>query len=159
MQEAEVSLGALSAIGCRFTLRTYSEEEDGFYCPVLIAAFDGEYRHGARGNDDAVYLTAMLSAAVSAWHPLALVLDFKDLTYTWGDMMDSPLRFGEEHRHWEGGLATTVVASSRNEPALRSLIDALMGDDPDDWLCPTREAAIAKVLERRKAQLAAIQSR
>lgn len=155
MHEEEVSFSALSAITCRFALQHYSDKDDGFSCKLLIAGFEGEYRHGGEGNDDAVYMASMLRAAFSAWHPTALVLDFEHLSYEWGDYMDAPLRASEEERSWEGGLATAVVSSALNERALRSLIDCVVGEDPDGWLCPTRESAVARVLEQWKEKCAA----
>ena len=151
MEEIAISFDALSDINCRFVLQHYDADKDGVDCVVLIAAFDGEYREGAQGNNDAVYMTAMLCAAFCAWTPLALVIDLEKLGYTWGDMMESPLRAGETYRRWAGGLATMVVASPRNERALRSLIDSVIGDDPDDWLRPSREEAIACVLDKCRA--------
>lgn len=155
MKEEDLSFAALSAITCRFTRQQYRENEDGFFCEILIASFEGEYRHGGAGNDDAIYMAAMLRAAFSAWHPAALVLDFEHLIYEWGDYMDAPLRASEEERRWEGGIPTAVVASALNERGLRSLVDEVMGDDPDDWLCPSRDAAIARVLEKWKQKRAA----
>lgn len=155
MKEEEVSFEALSTIACRFTLQNYNDKDDGFYCKLLIAAFDGAYRHGGAGNDDGVYMASMLRAAFSAWHPTALVLDFEHLSYEWGDYMDAPLRASEEERSWEGGIPTAVVTSALNERALRSLVDCVIGEDPGDWLCPAREAAIARVLEQWKKKRAA----
>lgn len=155
MTEEEVSLDLLSEITCDFSLQRYSEKEDGFYCTLLIAAFDGEYRHGSEGNDDADYMSAMLNAAFAVWQPLALVLDLRKLSYEWGDMMDAPLTAGQSYRAWMGGLPTVAISSSRNERALHSLIDQVMSEDPAAWLFPTREDAIARVLEKYKAQRAA----
>ncbi|MDP6705311.1 MAG: hypothetical protein QF893_03115 [Alphaproteobacteria bacterium] len=152
MQEKEAGLGALSAIDCDFKVQEYREAEDGFFCNLLIAEFAGEYGHGARGNDDGVFMTAMLRAGFSAWAPWVLVLDLAELRYEWGDMMESALRAGEDYRPWDGGLATAVVASPLNEAALRSLIDNVIGDDPDDWLRPSRDAAIAFALDKWRAK-------
>ena len=152
MKEEDVGLDELSAIACRFKKRTYTRETDGFYCPLLISAFDGAYRHGAAGNDDGIYMSAMLQAGFAAWQPLALVIDLRKLAYEWGDMMSAPLTAADDYRAGIGVLATTVVASGRNERALRSLIEDELQGDPDDWLFASVDIAVDRVLKKFRAK-------
>jgi hypothetical protein len=53
----------------------------------LVIAYHGVYQPGSAGHGDALYIVATASAARKAWYSSATILDFRDLTYTWGDEM------------------------------------------------------------------------
>jgi hypothetical protein len=58
---------------------------------VLVAKFAGHYRPGHRGAPDAGFIQGMTQAGLIVWQPAALVLDLRELSYTWGDDMEEVL--------------------------------------------------------------------
>ena len=61
------------------------------YPEFLVIRYTGEYRVGSAGNPDANYIFATATGAHAAWHSNAIILDFTDLSYTWGDDMERVL--------------------------------------------------------------------
>lgn len=61
---------------------------------VLVVAFEGEYGYGCKGNSDSTYIHAMLTAAEAVWETSFVVLDYRAMSYQWGDQL--PLGCGPE---------------------------------------------------------------
>jgi hypothetical protein len=125
---------------------------------ALIIRFVGQYGVGHIGNPDAIYMTAVASAGLDAWHPNRLVFDFRELEYTWGDMLDSVLRAGKGRvsvlelicSGKSSGLKdmqprdipTAVVVSDKCREAVTSLLVQEMREDPAKWLFDSLQAAL-----------------
>ena len=95
---------------------------------VLVMAVRGVWGHGSAGNPDARAMLARARAALVAWDPDALVFDFRELDYQWGDAMLALLDVDTEVPLVP--LATEVVAGPRSVAALTSL-GAAVGSDLD----------------------------
>jgi hypothetical protein len=85
----EVRLADLSRITHAYHLVTPPESAAG---ETLIIRFAGVYGVGSKGNSDAAYMKAVATAGLAAWGPSLLVFDFRELDYSWGDMLDPVLR-------------------------------------------------------------------
>ena len=88
--------------------------------------FNGVCGHGSGGNGDATYMMAVTVAAIAFSEPFALIFDFSELEYVWGDMMTNVLSAGED-RGENHEMPMAIVVSDRCEPALRSLLLKEMG--------------------------------
>lgn len=88
----------------------------------LVVRYRGRYRDGGAGRGDAHYIMATTRAAQAAWFAPCLVLDFRELTYHWGDEMEWATSLNRHHAI-EWPLRIVVGAGCR--AALRSLL----GDD------------------------------
>ena len=55
---------------------------------MLHVQFAGHYHSGSGGTTDALFMYAMARAAVTAWEPDGLILDYSQLEYHWGDEME-----------------------------------------------------------------------
>jgi hypothetical protein len=106
--------------------------------PLVVLRFVGTYRIGCQGNPDALWMTTMVCAAKKAFRPGGIVLDFQQLSYEWGDMIDRPIR-----EAWCEDVRPAVVTSPRCHPALVSLF-ASEGED-GERLFATMEAAVCAV--------------
>lgn len=85
---------------------------------ILIAKFIGTYRPGSSGAPDACFIIGITTAACEMWGPSALILDFRQLSYVWGDEMDWLLGdFGETMRR-----PTAIVGSELCLPAIGTLL-------------------------------------
>ena len=122
-------------------------------CEVLILAFDGKYRPGARGNRDADFMTKTIEKELKIHSPYGLILDFRCLHYEYGDMMDGVLLFTEDT--WLGETCpTVVVASHLNRNGLSGLVLHVIGDTIAEWLFNTIDDALAEIDRRHQAKYA-----
>ncbi|MEQ9363467.1 MAG: hypothetical protein RIF32_04450 [Leptospirales bacterium] len=64
------------------------EEGTNRFHYLLIARVIGQYRDGSRGNSDARYIRGMISTAVELWRPAGVIIDFTQMKYEWGDMLE-----------------------------------------------------------------------
>jgi hypothetical protein len=95
-------------------------------------------------------MTAMIVAGLEAWRPEALILDLRQLRYSWGDEMHDTLAAASG---WCGrSFPTAVVASGLNREALTSLVIQEMGGDPRKLLFESIEDAVAAVDRQQYAE-------
>lgn len=107
---------------------------------VLVVSASGEYRRGSLGNPDARAMRAEILRGIGAYSPLAVVLDWRELDYAWGDGLLMVLAdvgsvllddyANDPHRDLLPPL--NIVTSSRCRPALFSLL-GLSPDQPPAW--------------------------
>src|SRR5687768_15039013 len=90
---------------------------------LLVIKYRGHYREGASGHDDAVYIRATANAAMTAWYTDALLLDFSELQYTWGDEMEWAFGLGPAFRT-ECVYPLVILAGPACRDALKSLSPA-----------------------------------
>jgi hypothetical protein len=120
---------------------------------VLVVEAKGETGVGSASNADAIYIEAMAVAGLISWSPSALVFDFRELTYEWGDHFTSTLSAGRFVQTCNT-LPTAVVVSGKCREGFESLIsDEMFDEDPSDWLFQSLEAATSAVLERPRSDL------
>ena len=55
---------------------------------ILVVSYSGNYKIGARGNEDAVYMEAKRDLGLSKSGADAVMIDFRELNYVWGDMIE-----------------------------------------------------------------------
>ncbi|MFO0926306.1 MAG: hypothetical protein U0736_04605 [Gemmataceae bacterium] len=84
MQFRPVRVEDETSVQCQFQLESTGQNR---FTSVLIARFSGDYKDGAAGHPDAVYMAGMLRMGIEMWGPAAVVLDLTDLRYEWGDEM------------------------------------------------------------------------
>jgi hypothetical protein len=82
----ERTLGELSQIKVRYFLGPSRHQP---YLPILVISYNGTYPPGSAGNDDAQYMRAMAKAGVVAFEASGVIHDLSELTYEWGDRLDS----------------------------------------------------------------------
>ncbi len=119
---------------------------------ILVVAFRGEYRVGSAGNDDAYFMHAVASAGVEARGPSAIILDFSDLKYVWGDMLErvydaAPQREGS-------GQTFAVVVGKESREALRTLELGELSNEPITtipWIHENLEAAFGYLISQMSA--------
>ncbi len=116
---------------------------------ALILAFDGEYRPGAMGNRDAGFMIAAIRRELEALKPYGLILDFRNLRYEYGDMMDGVLLFTED-TPLADTCPTLVVTSSLNRSGLVGVVVGLIGDSVAQWLFYSVKSALAEIDRRHR---------
>ncbi|MBN9519395.1 hypothetical protein J0H58_12875 [bacterium] len=82
MEIRDFDLHTLSALSYR--MRTC--EFGGTWNPTaLILEFSGVYGWGSQGNGDADFIAAIKAAALEVLHVEAVVFDFREMSYEWGN--------------------------------------------------------------------------
>ncbi len=64
------------------------EKESRHFFDCLVARVNGRYRDGSTGNPDAYFLHGLIKTAVDLWSPKAVIIDFTNFQYDWGDMLE-----------------------------------------------------------------------
>ncbi len=138
MKRVERDLDDLSTL----THEVYGLAEEGSEALICVLEFHGDYGVGSRGAGDAAYMRASAMASITAWHTACLVLDLRDLSYSWGGELltaiQAPHEFADEDD--DNVFPVVVVASERNYTALRSLLETA-DEDVDRWLFASMDAA------------------
>ncbi len=143
MKLSTVSLEELSSL----THEVKLPETEKFQTPAFkVISYHGEYRYGAGGKSDALYICATATAAHKAWYTEGIIIDFSDLKYEWGDEME-----------WVFGIAQggrtkcifplVVLVGSKSKQAIQTLI-------PDEYaeLCSETFADAVALIERKRLE-------
>jgi hypothetical protein len=129
----EVTFSQLSDIEYNIYLVNSSVKD---YLDIMIIQFTGHYGFGSKGNPDAVFMVAIVNAALSAWKPDALILDFTNLEYEWGDRIEE--LFGLT------SIPLALIVGPRSEEGIRTLllgIDSTESIDQIGWVFKDFESA------------------
>ena len=111
---------------------------------VLLIQFAGDFRKGAEGNTDGLFMAAMTKAALAAWSGWGLILDLRKLRYHGGESIVDALTAGNDE--WEDApYPTRVVVSNACLKGLTVLLEDKIAEDPDDWLFDSPEQALASI--------------
>lgn len=85
----------------------------------------------------------VMTELLESEHPDALILDFCDLKYSWGDEMARTLQAPME---WFGGeFPVAIITSELNREGLTSLVRDEMLREPSDWLSDSEETALTLI--------------
>jgi hypothetical protein len=89
--------------------------EKGSYFPdTLVIKFNGKYRDGSSGDNDAKLMKGVILTALDIWQPRTFLLDLTDFEYNWGDYID--YIFDEERNQ-----KLAVLVGDKNRKALSTL--------------------------------------
>ena len=121
---------------------------------VLVVAFAGVYPPGSRGNRHGHYMKARTAFGLVAFDPSCIVLDLRELEYTWGNTLLGVFQVVHEITGEEGEAPIPVLAvtSEKCRAAFLSLVTPVGGDAPD-WHFESLDEAIAAGRERAREWL------
>lgn len=123
-------------IECRFH---FPEIHGKILRSVLIVSFSGAYPPGSKGNRHGEYIAIMAMYGLVAFQPACLVLDFSDLSYSWGNTL---LRvFDEVGERGEPPLPVLAVTSEKCREAFLSLVTPVGASEPQ-WHYHSLEQAV-----------------
>ena len=100
-----------------------SNLRDTHLVETLIISFHGSYRYGSAGRSDAGLIKGIIKTGITVFDPFAVLIDFSDLEYTWGDNLD--LSFEETD-----STPTAILVSDKCGRAMSTLEFGL--DTPKD---------------------------
>lgn len=66
-----------------FEAKTFQVEGE----EVILVSFNGEYPNGSKGNVHGKFIAEQAIQAVYNYYPYCLILDFRKMTYSWGNTL------------------------------------------------------------------------
>jgi hypothetical protein len=118
---------------CPFEKHSYGE--------ALIVSFKGVYGYGSQGNGDAVFMEAIIKAALTAFEPLGLIIDLREMQYEWGDLIVRAFGAGDS-QYVNAPFPTVAIMSDLNREGLTSLVLEEIGEEPSELLYESLEEAM-----------------
>lgn len=108
---------------------------------AVIATFRGE----AAATHELIHFFSAMEKAImellESEQPTALILDLRELKYTWGDEMAQMLSVVSS---WSGGdFPIAIIISDLNREGLTSLVREELFLDPAEWLSNSVDEAVA----------------
>lgn len=91
---------------------------------ILILQYSGILARGSGCNDACDEMLWQGRQIVQKVHPHAILIDFSDLEYSWGNRLDGIMDIGycdEQIQGWEDGIHTAILAGPQCEAGLRTL--------------------------------------
>jgi len=151
MQVKEISFRDLSQISYRMLLYEFPKEETAYRGDrVLSIEFSGEHGVGSEGNGDSLFMESTIKIAIQVWPVEALILDFRKLSYEWGNSIGGVLLAGKAIMG--SSFPTVAVVSDLCKDALEraSPFYAVQPEswEKTKWLFDDVETALIYIKER-----------
>jgi len=140
MNLIRVDLRQFSGIICDFTIT-----EDN---TILFVKALGKYRSGSDGNCDGLYLFSVLVAYYFVYEPISMILDVRDLEYSWGNTILKSLNFFNEvaRDNDEKNKVIIIIHSDENQQAITGVLKMLK--DGKQILCKDPDEAFGIAIEK-----------
>ena len=141
-----LDISTLSEIKATFAIAEHPET----YSVVLLATFRG-HAFNSHGQSSFEHIKVMMAANMVAAIPDAIILDFSNLKYEWGDEMADVLFYCSNHPiETRVRIPVAVVTSELNREGLTSLVRDEMRQTANDWLTNSLEDAISTIERLRR---------
>mgnify|MGYP001268968345 CR=1 FL=1 len=110
---------------------------------ILYINVSGNYKSGSEGNFDGLYLFSLISAYYFVYEPVCIIIDLRNLRYTWGNTILKALNFFNEvgRDDDERKKLITIIYSSENQSPITDLLK--MASEGNRILCGNFDEAIA----------------
>jgi hypothetical protein len=113
---------------------------------ILVVSFAGEYPDGSRGNAHGAFIAVSAMHGLLAFNAHCVVLDFRDLTYRWGNTLlgvfDDISQFKDAGAEPDSPpFPIVVVTSEKSRDGILSLVTPL-GQPAPEWHFEDLDAAI-----------------
>lgn len=117
---------------------------------VMLATLRG-HAFNSHGQSSFRHIIALMAANMVAIEPDAVILDFRELKYEWGDEMAGILFYCSNHPIETGEkIPVAVITSQLNLDGLTSLVTDEMDERLEDWLFTDFDSAIKSLQKRLK---------
>jgi hypothetical protein len=151
MNMREIRFDELSAIKYRMFLDELPKAQGALAGDrVLIIEFAGSHGIGSEGNNDSLFMEAIINTAIQIWFVDGMVLDYRNLYYEWGNAIGSAIRAGK--KVWGNKFPTAVVVSElcRNglETARPFYASQPLSEDQSKWLFDDMDSALSYIKEQ-----------
>ncbi|SDR67887.1 hypothetical protein SAMN05216503_0336 [Polaribacter sp. KT25b] len=138
------------AINCKyFTIK----EELIDKVDVLIVSFFGEYPDGSLGKKHGTYISKKAISGIIDFNPEAIILDFRELMYNWGNSILSVFQDIEQFKNAgneenEPNFPILIVTSEKSKKGLLSLLTPATSNSVPDFIFEDINLAIKEAEKR-----------
>jgi hypothetical protein len=139
-----------SSITCSYFM---PKEELADKIDVLIISFFGEYPPGSLGKKQATYISKKTISGIIDFNPDAVILDFRELTYQWGNTMlnvfqDIALFKDGENTENDPSFPVLIATSIKSKNGLWSLLTPSTSNSVPDFIFEDIHLAITEAAKR-----------
>ena len=143
----EVHVRPPDGLTCKFSMLDKQDDRP----PILIVSFGGEYPDGSSGSAHGHYIATMSLQGLSAFDPWCIILDFREMTYHWGNTLlkvfqDISTFMNAENKPDEPAFPILAVTSERSRSGFLSLVTPAGSAEPDWHFNKIHEAIKAGVV-------------
>ncbi|WP_126974512.1 hypothetical protein [Gynurincola endophyticus] len=116
MKFNKINLNNISSLICELSIN----EEGSILCMKVC----GNYRYGSEGNDDGICIYSLLVSHYFVYEPISVIIDLRELKYSWGNYILKVLNFFNEigRDEEERNKINIIVYSSQNEKSIRDIL-------------------------------------
>ena len=117
---------------------------------ILVIKYSGKYGIGSAGNKDAQFMFAKGEYGLNLFEPSGAILDFRELEYEWGDMLDLVLNVGS-NQYIDSEFPIALIVGDKCEEAISTLIHRINSKEPattKEWIFHNFEEAWRYVEEK-----------
>jgi hypothetical protein len=122
---------------------------------VLIVSFFGEYPYGSLGKKHGTYISKKTISGIIDFNPEAIILDFRELTYNWGNSLLAVFQDIEQIKNagndeGEPNFPILIVTSNKSKKGVLSLLTPATSNSVPDFIFEDLNAAIKEAEKRGK---------
>ncbi len=120
---------------------------------VLMVSFYGEYPDGSLGKKHATYISDKVFSGFINFDPEAIILDFRELKYSWGNSLlavfQNIAQFKDaENEEGEPNFPVIILTSEKSKNGLLSLLTPATSNEIPDYFFEDEQKAIKSAEER-----------
>lgn len=122
---------------------------------VLITSFKGIYPDGSLGKNHATYISKKVIAGLIEFDPEVIILDFRELTYKWGNSILSVFQEVKAFKDGENlpeepAFPILVLVSEKSKNGMLSLLTPVTSNSIPDFIFEDINLAIEEAEKRGK---------
>jgi len=140
------------SIGCKYFT---PKEELIDKIEVLIVSFFGEYPNGSKGKNHGTYISKKTVSGIIDFNPDALILDFRELEYNWGNSLLAVFQDLEQLKNAgntsnEPNFPILILTSEKSKTGILSLLTPAESNSVPDFIFEDINLAIKEAAKRGK---------
>lgn len=140
------------AINCKYFV---PKEELMDKIKVLIVSFFGEYPDGSLGKKHGTYISKKAISGIIDFNPEAIILDFRELAYNWGNSLLTVFQDIEQFKNAgneesEPNFPILIVVSNKSKKGVVSLLTPATSNSIHDFIFEDINLAIKQAEKRGK---------
>ena len=139
------------SIECKYSIVERTDDK----IDVLIISFHGKYPDGSLGKNHAKYISRKTISGVIEFDPDAIILDFRELEYHWGNNILDVFEYisflkDSENTDKDPNFPVSILVSEKSKNGFMSLLIPTSSTTPPNWIFEDINKAIETAIEKGK---------
>lgn len=145
----EIKKEQTTNISCKYFTPKEKLEENII---VLVVSFFGEYPNGSQGKKTGTYISDKVISGLINFDPEAIVLDFRELHYSWGNSILGAFQDIQQFKDAgneedEPEFPIIILTSEKSRNGLLSLLTPATSTETPDYIFEDKNEALKKAEE------------